>query len=52
MALNMVIENMLRLFFGNDPRSLDVPILRDWQVGPFRIGPQQLEDFAIAALSC
>jgi len=50
MAVNLVLENLLRLQFGSLPRGLDVPMQRDWLIGPFRIGPQQLEDFSIAVV--
>lgn len=48
MAVNLVLENLLRLQFGSLQRGLDVAVQRDWLIGPFRIGPQQVADLAIA----
>ncbi len=48
-ALNLVLENFVRFFFGSDIRSYDIPIARDFSVGPFRFGPQILEALLIAA---
>jgi len=47
-ALGIVLENIVRFVFGNDPRGFDLPVLRDWRVslgelGRLRIGPQQME---------
>jgi branched-chain amino acid transport system permease protein len=47
-ALTIVLENVVRFVFGNDLRGYDLPIRRDWQWGPLRIGPQQVENLAIA----
>jgi branched-chain amino acid transport system permease protein len=49
MALNMVIENIVRFGFGNDVRSLDIPTQRDWVFGRLHVGPQQFYDFLLAA---
>ncbi len=49
MALNMVVENVVRFAFGNDVRSLDIPAQRDWFLGRLHLGPQQFYDFLIAA---
>ncbi|MEO3475101.1 branched-chain amino acid ABC transporter permease [Roseomonas sp. CAU 1739] len=51
MAAGLVIENMLRFCFGNDLRGFDLPLLRDWRFGEFRIGPQQVQNFGLA-LAC
>ena len=48
MAAGLVVENLLRFGFGNDLRGFDLPLLRDWRFGAYRIGPQQIENFAIA----
>ncbi len=48
-ALGLVIENILRFFFGNDLRSYDLPIFRDWRFYGLKIGPQQLENVALAS---
>ncbi|MBI1779252.1 MAG: branched-chain amino acid ABC transporter permease [Proteobacteria bacterium] len=47
-ALNLVLENVLRFGFGNRPRDYAIKLVRDWTFGPIRIGPQQLENLAIA----
>jgi branched-subunit amino acid ABC-type transport system permease component len=47
-ALNIVLENAVRFGFGNDLRDYDLPLLRDWTIGGLRVGPQQLEDAALA----
>ena len=48
-ALTIALENLVRLGFGNQLRDYDLPVLRDWRFGGVRVGPQQLEDLAIAA---
>jgi branched-chain amino acid transport system permease protein/neutral amino acid transport system permease protein len=50
-ALTIALENLVRLGFGNQLRDYDLPILRDWRFGGIRVGPQQLEDLAIAAVA-
>lgn len=52
-AVNLILENLLRFGFGNDLRSYDLPIRRDVVLGSIRIGPQQVEDaaFALAAMA-
>ena len=47
-ALNLMVENVLRFGFGNSPRNYAIPLSRDWSLGPFRVGPQQVENAAIA----
>lgn len=47
-ALTIVLENMIRFGFGNELRGYDLPIYRDWRFGDIRIGPQQLENLALA----
>jgi branched-subunit amino acid ABC-type transport system permease component len=47
-ALNIVLENAVRFGFGNDLRDYDLPLLRDWSVGPLRIGPQQVQNVGLA----
>lgn len=51
LAVNMILENILRFSFGNDMRSLDVPATRDWVVMGLRIGPQQFYNFLIASVT-
>jgi branched-chain amino acid transport system permease protein len=50
-AANIVIENALRFVFGNDLRGYDLPLFRDWHVGPINIGPQQVENTACAVVA-
>lgn len=50
-ALMIALENLVRLGFGNALRDYDLPILRDWQFAGLRVGPQQLEDLAIAVVA-
>lgn len=49
MALNMVLENMLRFGFGNTVQGLDLPVHRNWVFGSVHIAPQQFFNFLIAA---
>ncbi len=48
-ALNLVLENLVRFCFGNDIRSYDIAVARDWSLGPLRIGPQSFAALLIAA---
>lgn len=47
-ALNIVLENVIRFIWGNDPHGYDLPIYRDWRFAWLRIGPQQAENAALA----
>lgn len=47
-ASGLVMENLIRLGFGNDMRGFDRPIARDMHFGDLRVSPQQLETTAIA----
>src|ERR1700681_1673852 len=47
-ATGLVLENVVRLGFGNEPRGYDRPIARDMRIGDIRFSPQQLETMAIA----
>jgi branched-chain amino acid transport system permease protein/neutral amino acid transport system permease protein len=49
-ALNLVLENVIRLIFGNDVRAFDLPIYRDIHLGALRIGPQQIENLLLASV--
>lgn len=40
-AVNLLFENIVRFAFGNDLRSYDLPIVRDWFFSGIRVGPQQ-----------
>ncbi len=48
LALNMVLENIVRFIFGNDVRSLDVPMMRDWIFEGIHVGPQAVFNFLVA----
>lgn len=50
-ALTILLENLVRFFFGNSLRGYDLPILRDWRFDGIRVNPQQLTNtaYAIAA---
>ncbi len=55
-ALGIVLENIVRFCFANDPRGFDLPVLRDWRVslgalGQLRIGPQQTEAAAASLIA-
>ncbi len=50
-ALTIVLENVIRFVFGNDLRGYDLPLQRDWRWGGVRIGPQQVENLAIAVVA-
>lgn len=47
-ASGLVLENVVRLGFGNDLRGYDRPIARDMRIGDIRFSPQQLETMGIA----
>ncbi|SFI42321.1 branched-chain amino acid transport system permease protein [Bosea sp. OK403] len=49
-ALNLVLENIVRFIFGNDMKGYDLPLARDLRFGELRIGPQQLQSLALAAI--
>lgn len=50
LAAGLVIENVLRFAFGNELRGFDLPLLRDWRFGAYRVGPQQVQNFGLALL--
>src|SRR5438552_2885277 len=50
-ALTIALENIVRFAFGNDLRGYDLPIVRDLRLGAIRVGPQQLQNLAIAAVA-
>ena len=47
-ALTIAIENVVRFSFGNELLGYDLPIHRDLRFQGIRIGPQQLENLALA----
>lgn len=48
LAVGIIIENLIRFFFGNEPRAFDTPLTRDIRFWELRISPQQVENFLIA----
>src|SRR5436190_1587246 len=49
-ALTIALENVVRFFFGNELRGYDLPIARDLRIGGVRVGPQQLQNLAVAVV--
>ncbi|MEM9047801.1 MAG: branched-chain amino acid ABC transporter permease [Pseudomonadota bacterium] len=49
-ALTIVLENIVRFFFGNALRGYDLPLVRDIRFGDVRVNPQQLENLALAVV--
>jgi len=47
-ALNVVLENILRFSFGNDLQGFNLPIHPDMRLGPIRVGSQQLQNLGLA----
>ncbi len=47
-ALTIALENLLRMAFGNELRQYDLPMARDWRFWGLHLGPQQVENMAIA----
>ncbi len=47
-ASGLVLENVIRLGFGNELRGFDRPIARDMHIGDIRVSPQQIETMGIA----
>jgi branched-subunit amino acid ABC-type transport system permease component len=47
-ASGLVLENLVRLGFGNDLRGFDRPIARDIHIADIRVSPQQLETMGMA----
>lgn len=50
-ALDLVLENAARFVFGNNPRGYDLPVFRNWRLGPIGIGPQEVEDALLAIIA-
>jgi branched-chain amino acid transport system permease protein/neutral amino acid transport system permease protein len=47
-ALNVILENVLRFAFGNDLRGYNLPLARDMQFAGLRIAPQQIENLLLS----
>ncbi|WP_240791045.1 branched-chain amino acid ABC transporter permease [Roseomonas sp. AR75] len=50
-ALTLLLENIVRFFFGNDLRGYDLPVFRDWRFDGVRVNPQQLSNAIYAAIA-
>ena len=50
LAMAIVLENIIRFFFGNDLRGLNLPLERDLVWSGVRVGPQQLRNLLSAIL--
>ena len=50
-ALNIMIESTIRFGFGGSPRDYAIPLRRDWTFGVLHVGPQQVENAAIAIVA-
>jgi branched-subunit amino acid ABC-type transport system permease component len=50
-ALNLMIESVIRFAFGGRPRDYAIALQRDWTFGFLHVGPQQVEDFVIAVVA-
>jgi branched-chain amino acid transport system permease protein/neutral amino acid transport system permease protein len=50
-ALTIALENVVRFSFGNELRGYDLPVVRDLRLGTIRVGPQQLQNLAIAGVA-
>jgi branched-chain amino acid transport system permease protein len=48
LALNLILENLVRFAFGNDLRGYDLPIARDIRILNLRVGPQQFRSLLLA----
>ncbi|ONG50811.1 amino acid ABC transporter permease [Pseudoroseomonas deserti] len=47
-AVNLILENILRFFFGNDLRGFDLPIQPDLIIGGIFVGLQQIWNLVLA----
>jgi len=50
-ALNLMIESVLRFFFGGSPRDYASPLRRDWVFSFLHVGPQEVENVIIALVA-
>jgi branched-chain amino acid transport system permease protein len=49
-ALNLVLENIVRLFFGNDMEGFDLPLIADFRFFGLHAGLQQLQSLGLAVV--
>jgi branched-subunit amino acid ABC-type transport system permease component len=47
-ALNVILENILRFAFGNDLLGFNLPLARDIRFAGLRIAPQQIENLLLS----
>jgi len=47
-ALNLVLENVARMGFGNDLHGFDLPLYPDTRIGGVRVGVQQLMNLGVS----
>lgn len=47
-ALTLILENIIRMFYGSGPRGFDLPLERPLRFGDVRITPEQLDIIALA----
>jgi len=47
-ALTLALENAVRFIFANQMRGYNLPLRRDWVFDGLRVGPQQVENLAVA----
>jgi len=50
-ALAIILENVVRFFFGNDPRGFNLAVYRDWRGFGLHVGPQQARDAGAALVA-
>jgi branched-chain amino acid transport system permease protein len=50
-ALTILLENIIRFFFGNDLRGYDLPVMRDWRFDGIRVNPQQVQNTISAVIA-
>ncbi|WP_439548308.1 branched-chain amino acid ABC transporter permease [Falsiroseomonas sp.] len=50
-AITILLENIIRFFFGNDLKGYDLAILRDWRFDGIRVNPQQLQNTGYAIIA-
>jgi branched-chain amino acid transport system permease protein len=49
-ALNLVLENVVRFGFGNDLKGFDLPLDPDMRFAGLRVGAQQIENLILAVI--
>jgi branched-chain amino acid transport system permease protein len=49
-ALNLVLENLVRFGFGNDLKGFDLPLYPDMRFVGLRVGMQQIENLVLAVV--